>query len=60
MKVSIDMYADDTQVYVRCKLKEIYFGALVQNLALAYIAKWTKEHELVISSEKSTILQIKQ
>lgn len=47
------MHVDDMKVYVRIKLIDIYSGDTDLSMALNFIAKWPKEHALVVNLSKT-------
>jgi Reverse transcriptase (RNA-dependent DNA polymerase)/Endonuclease-reverse transcriptase len=52
------IYADDTQLYINCKLSELDEAIQIMNFILADVAKWSESHGLKLNSSKTQAMLI--
>jgi hypothetical protein len=52
------IYADDTQLYINCKLSELNEAIQIMNFILEDVAKWSESHGLKLNSSKTQAMLI--
>jgi Reverse transcriptase (RNA-dependent DNA polymerase) len=52
------IYADDTQLYINCKLSELDEAIQIMNFILEDVAKWSESHGLKLNSSKTQAMLI--
>jgi Reverse transcriptase (RNA-dependent DNA polymerase)/Endonuclease-reverse transcriptase len=52
------IYADDTQLYINCKLSELNEAIQIMNFILEDVAKWSASHGLILNPSKTQAMLI--